>query len=204
VTRAQHLDEEKVIAAYQGGLTMQQCAGKFGTSPPKVLSILRRHQVPSRTRGKPKDLGAVAEQALVAAYRDKELTIQQCADWFGISPDTVTQILRRHQVPARPNRRRTVADPAQVMDFPRQPKAPSRAGGHAKILEPAAELAVIVAYREQRLIMQQCADRFGISRATVKRILQRHGVPARPKGGRSPRPAHAIDPAPAANRSTPQ
>jgi AraC-like DNA-binding protein len=194
--RGGHLEDAQVITGYTGGLTVAQCAGEFGTTPRTVLNILRRHGVPTRTRGKPVNLGLAAEHALVAAYRDHGLPMKACADWFAISPSTVARILRQHGVAAQRATRRRDLDPAQVITIAQQPKAASGAGGRTQALTPASEQAMIAAYRDQGLTMEQCANQFGVSCATVARTLRRHGVPARPRGGcHGPGPARDTGPA---------
>jgi hypothetical protein len=44
----------------------------------------------------------VDEEAVVSAYRDRGLSLQDCALHFGISPRRVTALLDRHGVPRRP------------------------------------------------------------------------------------------------------
>lgn len=207
-----------VIITYTRGLSLRRCASRFGRSIPVIRAILGRYGVARRPPGRPRlvvpaeqliaayvdqglsvgecverfgisreivrrtlDSGGVArdrrrrrrriridEQALITAYRDRLLTIAQCAQQFGIGPKAVVHVLARHDVPRR-------------------------AAGRPR-LNPAVQAALISAYRDRQLTIAQCAEEFATSPSTVRRILRRNDIPARPPGRRSPRglPEQAI------------
>ena len=98
--------------------------------------------------------------AVVAAYRDRQLTVKQCTAMFGVSRTTIMKFLAAEGVAVR--------RPGRDLD----------------------ERAVAAAYRDERLSLHECAVRFGISERHVATILDRQGVPRRPVGRppRRPRP----------------
>jgi hypothetical protein len=91
-------------------------------------------------------------EAVAAAYRDRGLTVPQCAQLFGVSRTTITKFLSGEGIALR------------------------RAG------DGVDEMAVVAAYRDERLSLHQCAARFGISSRRVIAVLDRHGVARRPVG----------------------
>jgi transcriptional regulator with XRE-family HTH domain len=99
--------------------------------------------------GRPVKLRAAA---VAAAYRDRRLTLNQCAALFGVSRTTIMKFLAAEGVAVR--------RPGRNLD----------------------ERAVAAAYRDERLSLRQCAARFGISERRVAAILDRQGVPRRPVG----------------------
>lgn len=93
------IDVAALIAAYRDdGLTLRQCAVRFGISTARVSRILRRNEVITRgNRSSP-----AVEKLVIDTYRDPErLTLQQCAATAGVSTTTVTAILRRNGIAAR-------------------------------------------------------------------------------------------------------
>jgi Uncharacterised protein family (UPF0175) len=90
--------------------------------------------------------------AVVAAYRDRQLTLKQCAAMFGVSRTTIMKFLAAEGVAVR--------RPGRDLD----------------------ERAVAVAYQDERLSLRECAVRFGISERRVAAVLDRQGVPRRPVG----------------------
>jgi hypothetical protein len=93
-----------------------------------------------------------SDAPLAAAYRDRQLTVRQCAAMFGVSRTTILKFLAAEGVAVR--------RPGRDLD----------------------ERAVAVAYRDERLSLHECAARFGISERRVATILDRQGVPRRPVG----------------------
>jgi hypothetical protein len=91
-------------------------------------------------------------QAVAAAYRDRLLTVRQCAEMFGVSRTTIVKFLVDQGIVLR------------------------RAG------DGLDEEAVVSAYRDQRLSLAECGAHFGISPRRVTALLDRHGVPRRPAG----------------------
>ncbi len=91
-------------------------------------------------------------EAVAAAYRDKSMTVSQCAQTFGVSRTTIVKLLSAHGI------------------------APRRPG------DGVDEAAVVAAYRDQRLSLYESAVRFGISQRRVAAVLDRHGVARRPAG----------------------
>ena len=90
--------------------------------------------------------------AVAAAYRDRLMTVQQCAAMFGVSRTTIVKFLAAEGV------------------VPRGPGA------------GVDDQAVVAAYRDEGLSLYDCAARFGISQRRVAAALDRHGVPRRPVG----------------------
>ena len=90
--------------------------------------------------------------AVATAYRDRQLTLKQCATMFGVSRTTIMKFLAAEGVAVR--------RPGRDLD----------------------ERAVAVAYRDERLSLHECAVRFGISERRVAAVLDRQGVPRRPVG----------------------
>jgi hypothetical protein len=90
--------------------------------------------------------------AVATAYRDRHLTLKQCAAMFGVSRTTIMKFLAAEGVAVR--------RPGRDLD----------------------ERAVAVAYRDERLSLHECAVRFGISERRVAAILDRQDVPRRPVG----------------------
>ena len=99
--------------------------------------------------GRPVRLRAAA---VASAYRDRQLTLKQCAAMFGVSRTTIMKFLAAEGVAVR--------RPGRDLD----------------------ERAVAAAYRDERLSLHQCAVRFGISERRVAAVLDRQGVPRRPVG----------------------
>ena len=99
--------------------------------------------------GRPVRLRAAA---VAAAYRDRQLTLKQCAAMFGVSRTTIMKFLAAEGVAVR--------RPGRDLD----------------------ERAVAAAYRDERLSLHECAVRFGISERRVAAVLDRQGVPRRPVG----------------------
>ena len=96
--------------------------------------------------------------AVAAAYRDRQLTLKQCAVMFGVSRTTIMKFLASEGVAVR--------RPGRDLD----------------------ERAVAAAYRDERLSLHECAVRFGISERRVAAILDRQGVPRRSVGRPPRRP----------------
>jgi hypothetical protein len=90
--------------------------------------------------------------AVAAAYRDRLMTVQQCAAMFGVSRTTIVKFLAAEGVALR--------RPGDDVD----------------------DQAVVTAYRDEGLSLHDCAARFGISQRRVAAVLDRHGVPRRPVG----------------------
>jgi len=90
--------------------------------------------------------------AVAAAYRDRLLSVTQCAAMFGVSRTTIVKFLAAEGVALR------------------------RPGGGVE------GQAVVAAYRDEGLSLHGCAARFGISQRRVAALLDRHGVPRRPVG----------------------
>lgn len=105
-----------------------------------MLAAAMGRPVPLRT-------GAVA-----AAYRDRGLTVQQCAAMFGVSRTTVVKALAAQGVPLR--------RPGEGVD----------------------DRDVVAAYRDRRMSLHDCAAHFGISQRRVTEVLDRNGVRRRPAG----------------------
>ena len=96
---------------------------------------------------------------MAAAYRDRQLTVQQCAAMFGVSRTTIMKFLAAEGVAVR--------RPGRDLD----------------------ERAVVTTYRDDRLSLHECAVRFGISERRVAAVLDRQGVPRRPVGRPPRRPS---------------
>jgi hypothetical protein len=90
--------------------------------------------------------------AVAAAYRDRLMTVQQCAAMFGVSRTTIMKFLAAEGVALR--------RPGDGVD----------------------DQAVVTAYRDEGLSLHDCAARFRISQRRVASVLDRHGVPRRPVG----------------------
>ena len=90
--------------------------------------------------------------AVAEAYRDRRLTVTQCAALFGVSRTTIVKFLAAEKIALR--------RPGEGVD----------------------DLAVVGAYRDEGLSLNDCAARFGISPRRVGAVLERHGVPRRPVG----------------------
>lgn len=105
--------------------------------------------------GRPVRLRAAA---VATAYRDRQLSVKQCAAMFGVSRTTIMKFLAAEGV--------TVRRPGRNLD----------------------ERAVAAAYRDERLSLHECAVRFGISERRVAAVLDRQGVPRRPVGRPPRRP----------------
>lgn len=90
--------------------------------------------------------------AVAAAYRDRQMTVQQCAAMFGVSRTTIAKFLAAEQIALR--------RPGDGVD----------------------DRAVVTAYRDESLGLHDCAARFGISQRRIAAILERSGVPRRPVG----------------------
>ena len=91
-------------------------------------------------------------EAVATAYRDRLMTVQQCAAMFGVSRTTIMKFLAAEGIVLR--------QPGDGVD----------------------EAVVLTAYRDEGLSLQGCALRFGISQRRVAAVLERHGVPRRPVG----------------------
>lgn len=91
-------------------------------------------------------------QAVAAAYRDRLLTVRQCAEMFGVSRTTIVKFLVDQGIALR--------RPGDGLD----------------------EEAVVSAYRDRGLSLAECGAHFGISPRRVTALLDRHGVPRRPAG----------------------
>ena len=151
---------EQLIAAYlDQGLSVGECVERFGISREIVRRTLDSGGV-ARDRRRRRQRIRIDEQALITAYRDRQLTIAQCAEEFATSPSTVRRILRRNDIPARPPGRRS--------------------------LRRLPEQSIVSAYRDERLSVRQCAARFRASTRTIVRVLEQAGVPRRPSGRSSP------------------
>ncbi len=101
--------------------------------------------------------------AVAAAYRDRLMTVKQCAAMFGVSRTTIMKFLAAEGVALR--------RPGDDVD----------------------DQAVVTAYRDERLSLHDCARRFGISQRRVAAVLDRYGVPRRPVGRPPRRPPRASE-----------
>jgi hypothetical protein len=90
--------------------------------------------------------------AVATAYRDRLMTVKQCAAMFGVSRSTIMKFLAAEGVALR--------RPGDDVD----------------------DQVVVTAYRDEGLSLHHCAARFGISQRRVAVVLDRHGVPRRPVG----------------------
>ncbi len=124
--------------------------------------------------GRPVPLRAAA---VAAAYRDRRMTMQQCAALFGVSRTTIMKFLAAEGV------------------------TPRRLG------RDLDERAVAAAYRDERVSLRECAARFGVSERRIAAVLDRRGVPRRPVGRPVGPPARqetrASSPAATSVRSSP-
>jgi lambda repressor-like predicted transcriptional regulator len=91
-------------------------------------------------------------EAVAAAYRDRRMTVAQCAAMFGVSRTTIAKVLAAEQIPLR--------RPGDGVD----------------------DQAVVTAYRDRGMSLHDCALEFGISQRRVAAVLDRHGVRRRPVG----------------------
>ena len=107
--------------------------------------------------------------AVAAAYRDRQLTVKQCAAMFGVSRTTIMKFLAAEGVEVR--------RPGRDLD----------------------EQAVVAAYGDERLSLHECAVRFRISERRVAAILDRQGVTRRPVGRPPRRPHTSPEPLAAPN-----
>ena len=94
-------------------------------------------------------------EAVAAAYRDRLMTVPQCARLFAVSRTTIVKFLTAQGIALR--------RPGDGVD----------------------DQDVVTAYRDDGLSLQQCAARFGISQRRVTAVLDRHGVARRPVGRRA-------------------
>jgi hypothetical protein len=145
------------------GLPCYQAEARPGAGTPAAADALLAADAPLAAARSPAvlaDMLAAAAgrpvplrpSAVVAAYRDRKLTVQQCAVMFGVSRTTITKFLAVEGVPLR--------RPGRDLD----------------------DRAVAAAYRDERLSLHDCAVRFGISERRVAIALDRQGVPRRPVG----------------------
>ncbi len=74
-----------------------ECAAMFGVSRTTIVKFLTAEEIALRRPG-----DGVDDQAVVSAYRDERLGLNDCAARFGISPRRVAAVLERHGVPRRP------------------------------------------------------------------------------------------------------
>lgn len=145
------IDCMALALAYQGGLSMGQCAARFGVPRPTIRNYLVAAGVVSRKR---KVAQTLDEASLRAAY-DGGMTIRGCADLFEVSVQTVKNYCRRFNIKSRGRRGRRILR------------------GSVKALD---RHAVIAMYREGASL-QECAKRFGIpNESTVARVLANAGV----------------------------
>jgi hypothetical protein len=91
-------------------------------------------------------------EAVATAYRDRLMTVSQCAQMFEVSRATIVKSLTAQGIALR--------RPGDGVDGQ----------------------AVVTAYRDRRLSLYECAAQFGISQRRVAAILDRHGVNRRPAG----------------------
>jgi transposase len=189
--------DREVIAAYQHGLTLSECADKFRLSSATVANIMKRHGVSRRARG-PRGPSAATRQAVIAAYRDEGLSIKECIRRAGVSRETVHTILDGAGIHRDPRRRalRTAVDrralakayregmslrqcaarfgiaPATVVSVLDQQREPRRRAARSVVDEDA----LLARYRTG-VSVSRCAREFGISRDVAAGVLDRRGVP---------------------------
>ena len=134
-----------------------RCAADAPLAAARSLEILA--DMLAAAAGRPVQLRSAA---VAAAYRDRLMTVKQCAAMFGVSRTTIMKFLAAEGVALR--------RPGDDVD----------------------EQAMVTAYRDERLSLHGCAARFGISQRRVAAVLERHGVPRRPVGRPPRRLPHAI------------
>jgi DNA-binding CsgD family transcriptional regulator len=90
---------EALVAAYRGGMTMNDLARTFGVHRLTVSAHLRQHAVPIRRRGLDQKDVPEAARLYEAGWSSLRL-----GEKFGVSPDTVLAALRRARVRIRPGK----------------------------------------------------------------------------------------------------
>ena len=166
-----HLTErnEEIIRLYvKEGLTLREVGGRFGLSRERVRQILERAGVPRRKhrRGRakpvPTDMWEHVPE-VIHLYTENGLSLKEIGERFGRSHVAVINLLEAAGVRRRSGGWRS--------HWPWR-DAEQRTQEIARV------------YVQEGLSLEQVAARFDLNRITVRRILQKAGVPRRPTGRR--------------------
>lgn len=111
-TRQRHERNNAIIAAYNGGATVEALSQRFKISRPVIYLVLqdgREQGVITRDRDRRgRTRNTEARNTEIVALYESGLNMQEIGDKFGISRERVRQVLRTNGVQAR-NRRDTCA-----------------------------------------------------------------------------------------------
>jgi hypothetical protein len=152
------IDEVALKAAYEGGLSMQECAVKFSVPRPTIRNYLIKIGVVSRKKHASLRL---LSQSLLSDY-ESGLTISQCSEKYKVSEASVWNRLRASSVTIRKSGWRKGRKPTTV------------------------DVSALVSKYLSGLSIGQCAQLFETSTNTVCRRLANAGVERRgvqPKQG---------------------
>jgi len=86
--------QQKAFKMYQSGMSSNQIAKKLGISQSTICRIVRRSDGKVRTVKEAKGITSDIEQQILAMYQS-EMSSPEIAEKLGISPTTVTTIVRR-------------------------------------------------------------------------------------------------------------
>jgi excisionase family DNA binding protein len=159
-------------------LPIKQVAKELGVSYGRIWLLMQRHGIQPRTSGE----GALA--ALIAngttkrgngyysricaselkrLYVDERLTLTQCAERLGVVPSTVCTRLRKLGIATRT--KRESADAFYEKKYPK-----------------VTRTILVRLYQDDGLTIDQVAERLGIHRSRVLRLLKRYSIPSRRSG----------------------
>ena len=153
------LDESQIIQDYQSGLSTLKVSKKHGCSGVTVLNILKRNNIPSRSKKEGSQLrfGHVDESQIIQDYQSGMSTLK-VAKKHGCTDYTVLRILKRNNIPSR------ALKEAQFLRY-----------GHVEALD---ESQIIQDY-QSGMSSTKLAKKHGCSDKTVRKIIKRSNIPIR-------------------------
>lgn len=195
------LPEQEIVAEYQRGGTLRGIGEKYGVSSPTIRRLLLRNNVAIRTTGRRKlSPGQVAE--IKQKYSDGA-TQRTLADEYGVSTMAISWALDDTEPHPQGGRHRTDLPDQEIIDRYRAGDTIvalaeaydtttstiahrlKRAGVKTRTAPQAGKLPadeVIAAYTKHGETIRSLAEKYGVSRDTVRVFLIKHGVQMRPTG----------------------
>jgi len=97
-----HIPEDALRKAYlDDGLSIANCAERFGCSRGAIWNHLKRYGISTRSRQAFSKFQSIPEAPLRKAYIEEKQTLGECAKLFGVSIGTLRKALRYYEIPVR-------------------------------------------------------------------------------------------------------
>lgn len=95
------IDIKELVQFYNEGNSMLTTAKHFGCSLSTVRNRLIKANNGTRLRDKKSRIGRIKRSILTRLYMNRKYTIKECADFFGVSKETIRLRLIEYKIPRR-------------------------------------------------------------------------------------------------------